>query len=214
MLEGLDAIDWRSLRHAHGPAADVPRLLRSLASEDADPWMEAGADLYETIWHQGTVYTASAAAVPFLFELLGHGGGPDPGRPVSPAGCAASLVCSIATGEGSVRYGVRVDGEDAMRTRLARLGRSLEEAISEERAVTEAIQRGVSAGLRRLLPFVSYGEGLGPLVADTLGGFPEHAEWLVPAIDAALAAETDGQVRKALAESRTRLNRSCGGPTG
>jgi hypothetical protein len=32
MLEGLDTIDW-SLTHAHGPATDVPGLLRPLLSE-------------------------------------------------------------------------------------------------------------------------------------------------------------------------------------
>jgi hypothetical protein len=30
MLEGLDSIDWASLAHAHGSAADLPELLRSL----------------------------------------------------------------------------------------------------------------------------------------------------------------------------------------
>jgi len=209
MLERLDTIDWPSLRHAHGTAEDIPGLLRSLLSDDADVWMPACAELHGTLWHQGTVYPASAAAVPFLFELLARDGGPDPGRPVSPAGCVASLLCGIATGEGAIRYGLRVDGESVTRKRLAGEGRSLEEAVEGERAWTEAVRRDVSAGLRRLLPFVGYGEGLGPLAAETLGGFPEHASWLVPAIDAALAAESDVDVRKALAESRMRLSASA-----
>ncbi len=70
MLEGLDVIDWSSLSHAHGPATDVPQLLRSLLSNDTDVRLEAGAELHERLWHQGTVYSASAAVVPFLFELL------------------------------------------------------------------------------------------------------------------------------------------------
>ena len=41
MLEGLDTIDWSSLTHAHGAAMNVPELLRSLLSEDADVWMQA-----------------------------------------------------------------------------------------------------------------------------------------------------------------------------
>ena len=79
MLEGLDAIDWSSLTHAHGPATDVPELLRSLLSEDPDVRLQALAELVEKIWHQGTVYPASAAAIPFLFELLTHPDVHDPG---------------------------------------------------------------------------------------------------------------------------------------
>lgn len=201
MLEGLDTIDWSSLTHAHGPATDVPELLRSLLSEDADVRMQACAELHETIWYQGTVDSASAAAIPFLFELLTHPGVRDPG-------CAASLVGCIATGEGYLRYVLRVDGEQSLRRRLARYGRSLEEALGEERAVMEAIHRGVSAGLRHLLPYLSDGEGLAPLVAEVLGNFPEHMSWLAPAIDAALAQESDKHVRQVLAESKARLTNS------
>ena len=198
MLEGLDTIDWASLRHAHGPAADVPELLRSLLSQDPDVRLQACADLHERIWHQGTVYPASAAAIPFLFELLTCPGVHDPGW-------AASLLGCIATGEGWLQYGLRVDGEQSLRRRLARQGRSLEEALEEERAVMKAIHRDVAAGLGHLLPYLSDREGLGSLVAETLGNFPEHGSWLVPAIDAALASESDEHVRKVLAESKARL---------
>lgn len=51
MLEGLDTIDWASLTHGHGPATDVPGLLRSLLSEDRNVPLEAFAHLFETIWH-------------------------------------------------------------------------------------------------------------------------------------------------------------------
>ena len=198
MLEGLDTIDWSSLTHAHGPATDVPELLRSLLSEDPDVRLQAFAELHETIWHQGTVYPASAAAIPFLFELLTHPGVHDPGW-------AASLLGCIATGEGWLQYGLRVDGEQTLRKRLARQGRSLEEALEEERAVLEAIHRDVAAGLGHLLPYLSDREGLGSLVAETLGHFPEHASWLMPAIDAALASEADPHIRRLLAESKARL---------
>lgn len=198
MLDDLDATDWPSLTHAHGPATDVPELLRSLLSSEADVRMRACAELHEKIWHQGTVYPASAAAIPFLFELLTHPGAPDPGF-------AASLVGCIATGQGWLQYGLRVDGEPSLRRRLTGQGRSLEEALGEERAAMQAIHRGVSAGLEHLLPFLNNREGLGGLMAEALGNFPEHASWLVPAVDAALASESDEHVRKMLAESKARL---------
>ena len=215
MLEGLDTIDWASLTHAHGPATDVPELLRSLVSEDAERWMQACAELHETIWYQGTVFPASAAVIPFLFELLihpgaHHSGCPDPGSPsgyrVSAAGCAVSLLCCIATGEGYLQYVLRSDGEQSLRRRLAKYGRLPETALEEERAMREAIQRGVSSRLRYLLPYLSDpAPDLRSTVADALGSFPEHNSWLVPAIDAALASESDENVREVLAVSKTRL---------
>src|SRR4051794_22086638 len=181
MLEGLDAIDWSILTHAHGPAADVPELLRSLLSQDPDARLQALAELVEKIWHQGTVYPASAAAIPFLLEMLNQPDVPDPGHAVALVGC-------IATGESWLQYGLRVDGEETLRRRLAEQGRSLEEEQEEERAVMEAIHRDVAAGLELLLPYLGDREGLGSLVAETLGHFPEHASWLIPAINAALAS--------------------------
>ena len=70
----------------------------------------------------------------------------------------------------------------------------------------KAIHRDVAAGLEHLLPYLSDREGLGSLVAETLGNFPEHGSWLVPAIDAALASESDEHVRKVLAESKARMS--------
>ena len=204
MLEGFDTIDWSSLTHAHGPATDVPELLRSLLSKDADVRLQACAELHEKIWHQGTVYSASAAVVPFLYDLLTHPDVPD-------QGCVVSLLCCIATGEGWIQYGMRVDGEQTLRRTLASQGRSLEEAIKEAHAALEAIHRGVSAGLQQLLPYLSDREGLASLVAQTLGNFPEHKSWLVPAIDAALALESDEHVQRGLAESKTRLTTASAG---
>lgn len=71
MLDGLDRTDWAALTHAYGPAADVPDLLRALASKKTAVREEALGTLYGNIWHQGTVYEATAHAVPFLVELLG-----------------------------------------------------------------------------------------------------------------------------------------------
>lgn len=70
MLEGLDQINWGELGHAYGSAEDLPDLLRQLASPDEQSRNNALYQLYGTIWHQGTVYQATAYAVPFLLELL------------------------------------------------------------------------------------------------------------------------------------------------
>jgi hypothetical protein len=48
----------------------VPDLLRALTSDDATTRKEAIAAFYGNIYHQGTVYQASAYAAPFLISLL------------------------------------------------------------------------------------------------------------------------------------------------
>jgi hypothetical protein len=70
MLEGLKGIDWGNLHHAYGAATDVPDLIRSLASDDADRRERALDTLFGSIWHQGNMYEATVYAVPFLIELL------------------------------------------------------------------------------------------------------------------------------------------------
>ena len=71
-LESLDEIDWASLSHAYGSAKDVPELIRQRASKKTREAEEAERELFGNIWHQGTVYEATAFAVPFLVELIAH----------------------------------------------------------------------------------------------------------------------------------------------
>lgn len=70
MLEGLDHIDWHKHAHAHGPATDIPRLLRGLAADDKKTRTRALSGLFNSITHQGGAYEATAVVVPFLIELL------------------------------------------------------------------------------------------------------------------------------------------------
>jgi hypothetical protein len=70
MFERLDEIDWASLSHAYGSAADVPELLRALASDDAETRRHALWELYGNIFHQGSRYEATRYAAPFVLELV------------------------------------------------------------------------------------------------------------------------------------------------
>ncbi|MFF1421523.1 hypothetical protein [Streptomyces sp. NPDC058280] len=69
----LDTRPWATLEHAYGSAADVPDALRALASEDEEEAAAALSELYGSILHQGSVYEASAAAVPYLAGLAAAG---------------------------------------------------------------------------------------------------------------------------------------------
>jgi hypothetical protein len=67
-LAGLDDVGWDRLSHAYGPASDVPDLLRELTGS-REQQEHALFELHGNIWHQGTVYEATAHAVPFLARL-------------------------------------------------------------------------------------------------------------------------------------------------
>ncbi|MEV3993874.1 hypothetical protein AB0J57_33845 [Streptomyces sp. NPDC049837] len=55
--------DWSRLGHAYGSAEDIPALLERIAS---DPTSERWNDLWSALCHQGSVYSASFAALPWL----------------------------------------------------------------------------------------------------------------------------------------------------
>ncbi|MER7701789.1 hypothetical protein ABTX81_02650 [Kitasatospora sp. NPDC097605] len=57
--------DWSRLSHAYGSADDIPDLLDRIASA---PTAELWNDLWSALCHQGSVYPASFAALPWLAE--------------------------------------------------------------------------------------------------------------------------------------------------
>lgn len=77
MFTGIDEVDWTSLRHAHGDAGDVPGWLRALASEERGEREAALDALYGAVLHEGGVYDATLAAVPFLLAVAAREGGGD-----------------------------------------------------------------------------------------------------------------------------------------
>ena len=74
----LDSPTWRQLRHAYGPASDVPDMLREAAADPrqredrAEPWHS----LWSALCHQGDVYSASYAAVPHIVQIAFDAKGP------------------------------------------------------------------------------------------------------------------------------------------
>lgn len=68
-LQGLASVPWDSLKDAYGSAATIPKLLHDLAGPDSELRSNALEAVAERLWHQGSIYSATAAAVPFLMRL-------------------------------------------------------------------------------------------------------------------------------------------------
>ncbi|MEV6393391.1 PBS lyase [Streptomyces sp. NPDC051907] len=99
MFEGIDEVDWASLGHAYGPADDVPDLLRGLASTDPAERETALDGMYGAVHHQGDVYDATLACIPFLLELVAS-------SEVQDRGGIVELLTSIG--------GIDLDGDDEL----------------------------------------------------------------------------------------------------
>lgn len=115
MLEGLDEINWSQLAHAYGEASDVPSQIRGLISEDEPERRRAFYELCGNIYHQGSLYEATVAAVPFLLEIYRSLKAPDQEE-------LALLIALIAAGKGYYsKLGISESIRDSIRPCLPSL---------------------------------------------------------------------------------------------
>ncbi|MFJ3898464.1 HEAT repeat domain-containing protein [Streptomyces sp. NPDC090083] len=110
MFTGIDEVGWASLRHAYGSAEDVPALLRALASTDPVERATALDGMYDAVHHEGIVYDATLACVPFLFALAAC-------EQVADRGGLVELLTSIGRGHGPEEGAENEGGTDAGRGR-------------------------------------------------------------------------------------------------
>lgn len=198
MLNDLELVPWQSLRHAFGDAREVPRQLRELASSDRELRQTALKDLFACLLHQGSVYEATARAVPFLFELLA-----DPATPER--SWLAFLLASIAEGQGYLKAHTGLE-EQRWRELLAERGTTLEAELQREDEVVRAVRLAVGRGVEQLVPFLNDSQSeIRAAVARALGQYPTRAAQLLPALEAAEASETAADAKEALRQSLAKL---------
>jgi hypothetical protein len=173
MLDGLDSIPWKELTHAYGPAEDVPELLRALATnasiadgEESPLW-----SLFGNIWHQGTVYEATAYAVPFLIEIVSN-------KSVSNRAGILQLLADIAKGS-SYRavHGNNLNEPD------------FEQKKKKELARVADARNAVAAGLTLLVSMTGEQGEIRISAAHVLAQLPEQKETVRPLLHELLLAE-------------------------
>ncbi|MFJ9589270.1 hypothetical protein [Streptomyces acidicola] len=103
--------DWSRLSHAYGSAEDIPALLDRIASE---PSSELWNDLWSSLCHQGSVYSASFAALPWL---AGTAGSDDREQAVSALTLAGAIMAGA--GPGPEADDVRVEHAAVVATLLS-----------------------------------------------------------------------------------------------
>ncbi|CAB3751850.1 hypothetical protein GQ57_05120 [Burkholderia sp. MSh2] len=160
---GLDSPRWAQLRHAYGNAADIPALLRQLdgapaSAHDAEPWFT----LWSALAHQGDVYDASFAAVPYVVQALASA--PDVADHAYFQFPAWVEICRI-------RHAVAVpaDLESAYFSALARLPSLV--ATASERACDEALVTGMLAAVATAKGQPKLAEALLDMTPEVLDAF-------------------------------------------
>jgi hypothetical protein len=66
----LSMVDWSGLRHAKGAASDSPTMLSALLADDQDMRTQAMRYLDQVVFHQNTVYEATAPAALYVAAVL------------------------------------------------------------------------------------------------------------------------------------------------
>ncbi|MDR0672106.1 MAG: hypothetical protein LBF93_00285 [Zoogloeaceae bacterium] len=122
----LDSSRWSELQHAYGTAEDIPPLLAELknlpgAEGDEEPWFS----LWSALAHQGDVYPASFAAVPFVVEALAS-------NPTQAGYVYFQFPAWVEICRQKKRYAISEDLEAAYFSSLARLPHLV--ALASERA--------------------------------------------------------------------------------
>jgi hypothetical protein len=180
VLEGLEAVNWAALGHAYGSAEDVPEWLRALRFPDPEVRQWAHGDW--NIVHQGTRYSATAPAVPFLVELATA---PDTyDRP-----WLVNLLAYVAVGH---EEAVLPDGMVS----LDQLGDTTSWPEPEYAAWALAAYQAVQAALPALLPLVDEDDDrLRRETGHLLAWFPSFAPASLPRLRARLPLEMERDTR-------------------
>ena len=201
-LEGIDKINWSTLHHAYGEASDFPALLlASFSSEERDREFAIHL-LFGTIWHQGTVYEASAYAVPFLFKALEASEAPDKTS-------IAILLACLADGHSySDVYALSDEkSEKIWREILAKDNRELEPEIARELEYVYATREVVGEGLHLLYPYLK-DENASYNVAKALAFYPERKAETIPLLEEAFASINDEYAKEEIQATLVKLRES------
>jgi hypothetical protein len=203
LFAGLNNVAWDALKHAYGPADDVPEMLRGLVSPDAATREIALDGMEGAVHHQGDVYDSTIAAIPFLIEAAVHPAAP--GRDE-----ILKLLASIGSGGTSEPYriaaemvagscpayvGLLSDPDAKVRAAIGQVLRLCHEKLTVAAAVSGRLEIEPRSEVR-----VALVETLGAIAAEN--GFDGSA--VVRKLEALLATDTDSGVRIAAATELAR----------
>ncbi|MGW1653814.1 HEAT repeat domain-containing protein [Streptomyces atratus] len=164
-LDELDQVPWAELRHAHGPATDVPEQLRALVRSDRERRTRAWDRMWSNLYHQGNVYEATLHAVPFLLHMLAEETTPHPAR-------VLVYLRHLVVGEDEAA--LLPDGYDEA---------GFAGWPQQDRELEAATHAAVAAGVPVIVPLLDHQDpGVAGEAAHLLAWFPGRAADILPAL--------------------------------
>ncbi len=180
----MNETNWNEIKSAHRMSEKVPILFDRLKSDVPETRQDALSILFETIWHQGTVFEASLYSIPVLLSMLRN---PD----VSEKSGIAILVASIGCGR-SVDSTVR----QSRRSRDTGCEVSKSDRISVVDPLEHAIHEEIRPGLSLLTTFLDNPEPeVRGVIAELLSTYSERKDESIQALQRSIVNEQDGFTR-------------------
>ncbi|MCB9687605.1 MAG: hypothetical protein H6738_16790 [Alphaproteobacteria bacterium] len=203
---------WERLQHAYGAADDIPGTLAALRSHDPAVRADARWWLRATLVHQGTRYTASAAAVP---PMVGAAEDPE----VQERAAILDLLADLAVGAADGWWATGVD-PDAEAPEVVAVQRALAAQHVRLTDLLDDADPAVRAGAARVLSVV-------PAVADAVrdaavarAGDPDPVVRAAMLLAAGLADRSSGEglaadvLRAGLVDADPRVTAAAGAALG
>jgi hypothetical protein len=198
LLVGLSDVDWSAEEHAFGPATEVSALLRALVSPVAEHRDAACHGWFESVNHQGSVYTATLRALPFLIALFDHAQTPD-------RDLIAVLLSNILAAR--VRPAFRPMINPFTRKPTERPPDYDRKREAEHAFIAQILKTGMPV-VPKLTSYLKHSDpNVRTDIARALANYPDLADQTVPPLREALAAESDDEVREALQQTLDPLTR-------
>ncbi|MEH0985398.1 hypothetical protein [Micromonospora sp. CPCC 205556] len=187
----LHCTDWASLCHAYGPAEDTPSTLTKLIDDEPAVRADALEHLFNTVYHQNSIYPATVPTTLYLAAILAE--------PCAPTALVDERIRYRAVPPRPLRVllldrlgGIADDVNDAVVAQLERHGFSLDSypAMAELRAQRPVILQAVSAFLHDPDPATRHAAAIAAALLLDSPDLIRRAD-LLPLIHAALAEATD-----------------------
>jgi len=194
MLEALKTVHWEELSHAYGEANDIPELLLALTSGEQIKREGAIETLFTNIYHQGTVYQASAYAAPFLIELLTY-------EKVQGKEDLLFLLAHLASGDGYHHQHLDLSSEEEIQ------GSQFQQEMAEQLFWVRKTHEAVSAGKDIYLALLEHPDIRVKMgAAYLLAHLQEYAPQTIPLLYALFKSEGDERVKANLIFSLAALD--------
>ncbi|MEZ6183994.1 MAG: hypothetical protein R3F62_03170 [Planctomycetota bacterium] len=191
-------VPWASYSHAYGAATDVEQQLLDLVSTDAERRGEALHAAFGNLWHQGTVYEATAHAVPFLLRAL---------EVPHVAERPTLLMLLACMAQGSSYHDVHGFMHEASRRESA----EYQGQLAAELSWVESARLAVAEGLPQIAGLLEAPSApVRAAAAYALASCPEEAGAHLAALEAAFDEEQEPDAQLSLALALARVGHEAG----